>query len=307
MKKTYLHIYIVLMLFVATFIIGSFFDFQINDALFSNKNTFGLIISVIGTVPGYGVLAFLGGGFLYLGLKREKEQIWMKALLFGFAVATFASSVYFSGKEFFGPNGFDYLGIKEFWGFFIAFPVDVAIAFLGYKITSKHNNDKLWLIYIILAVGILIALVAGVTLLKAIFHRPRFRSLGLVAGLDYHNWWDPCKNYKDLIAASGGTLISEEFKSFPSGHAGTCAVLVLSSLFLPYINEKYEKVSLVVFYSSLAWLLLVCFARMRVGAHFLSDVSMGSLISIIILFVAKIIIDNVKYFSHSQNQGELER
>lgn len=296
MKKTYLSVYITLAVVVACFIIGSFFDFQINDAVFSNRDTFGLVVSVIGTIPGYGVLAFLGGGFLYLGLKRELPHIAIKILVFFLSVACFGCSVYFSGKEFFGPNGFYWLGIHKFYGLLIALPVDAAIAFLGFKITSKSENDKLWLIYTVLSVAILISLVAGVTLIKAIFHRPRFRSLG-AEGIDFYPWWIPCKNYKDYIALGVG---EEEFKSFPSGHAGTAAVFMMGTLFLPYISEKFEKISFISYFVGLAWLLLVAFARMRVGAHFLSDVSMGAILSIVVLFIAKIVIDNVKYFSRSQ-------
>ena len=301
MKKTYLPIYIVLAVLVAGFIIGSFYDFQINDALFSTKDTFGLVISVIGTVPGYGVLAFLGGGFLYLGLKNKVPHIAWRIVLFVVTAACAFCSVFFMGREFFGPNGFDYLGISRSWGYLIAIPPSVGLGFLGYFMTQKSEYDKLWLVYLILALAILIALVPGITLFKSIFHRPRFRSLGQY-GLDFHSWWNPCKDY-DWYLKQG--IIDEEFKSFPSGHAGTCAVFMTSALFLPYINKKYEKASYIVAGIGLAWLLLVSFARMRVGAHFLSDVSFGALLCNIILFFAKIVIDNVKYFSQSQ-QSENE-
>ena len=299
MKKTYLPIYIAFAVLIVGFIIGSFFDFQINDALFSSKNTFGLVVSTIGTVPGYGVLAFIGGGLLYLGLKNKVPNLAFRIVIYVLAAAGYGLSIYFSGKEFFGPNGFDYLGIQEFWGYFIVFPVQTAIAFLGYKVTSTSENDKLWLIYIVMLLAILLALVAGVTLLKDIFHRPRFRTVAVTAGLDFHNWWEPCSNYKDYIALG---IIKEEFKSFPSGHAGTCSVFMMSALFLPYISKKYEKAGLIAFIAGAAWYLLVSFARMLVGAHFLSDVSMGGLLGVIFFFVAKIVIDNVKYFGEKEEQ-----
>ena len=104
MKKTYLPIYIAFAVLIVGFIIGSFFDFQINDALFSSKNTFGLVISTIGTVPGYGVLAFIGGGCLYLGLKNKVPNLAFRIVIYVLAAAGYGLSIYFSGKEFFGPN-----------------------------------------------------------------------------------------------------------------------------------------------------------------------------------------------------------
>ena len=304
MKKEYLPYYIPLILAVVAFIVGSFFDYQINDAVFSKNNTGGLVISVIGTIPGYGVLAFLGGGFFYLALNNKiPNHIAWKIIHYLFAALTFGCSVFFAGREFFGPNGFYWLGINRWWGLLIVLPLYVLVAYFGYRLTSKSDNDKLWLIYIIIAGLILLSLVAGVTAIKSIFHRPRFRSLGSVAGMDYHNWWERCKEYKELIKSDvTHTLISEEFKSFPSGHAGTCAVFMMSSLFLPYINKNYKKASIITFSIGFAWLLLVSFARMWVGAHYLSDVSMGTLLVVVCYFIAKIVIDNIKYFSNEEAQ-----
>ena len=72
---------------------------------------------------------------------------------------------------------------------------------------------------------------------------------------------------------------SEEFKSFPSGHVGASMVTCLFISILPLINKEYEKYQIPLFYCFFAWSLLVAFSRMLVGAHFLSDVSMGGLIA----------------------------
>ena len=218
-----------------------------------------------------------------------------------FAACAFAS-IYFIGREFFGPNGFNFIGVKKFWGYFIAIPPCFGLGYLGYLLTSKSENDKLWLVHLILALAITVALVPGITLFKSIFHRPRFRSLGQY-GLDYHNWWVPCKDYKWYFSQG---IISEEFKSFPSGHAGTCAVFMMSTMFLPYIDKKYEKASVISFACAFIWLLLVSFARMRVGAHFMSDVTFGAILCSVVLLIAKIVIENVKYFSNSSSRLESE-
>ena len=298
MKKTYLPIYIAIIVFVAGFIIGSFYDFQISSAIASPRDTFGLTVSVLGTVPGYSVLGFLGGGLLYIGIKNKVPHVAWRVVMFVFAALCAFFAVFYMGKEFFGPNGFYFIGVKKFWGYFIAIPPALAMGVLGWYLTSKSNNDKLWLLFFILCLVYTLALVGGVTLLKAIFHRPRFRSLG-VEGLDFHQWWVPCKNY-NVDYVTPGYLESEEFKSFPSGHAGSAATFMMLTLFLPALDKKYEKASLIAFISAFIWTLLVSFARIRVGAHFLSDVSMGALLCVVVFFIAKVVLDNVKYFSSSQ-------
>ena len=300
MKKSNLPLYIIFAVFACLFVVGSFFDFQINNALFHELDTFGLVVSVIGTAPGYGVMAFIGGGLLYLGLKRELPHIAVKITVFVLAAISFGLSVYFTGTEFFGPNGFYYLGIQEFWGYFIAFPFDVGVALLGYYMTSKTEYDKLWLVYFVLLGAIALSLLAGVTLIKGIYHRPRFRTVVHNSlGVDFYPWWIPCKAYQSYIDAG---IIKEEFKSFPSGHAGTASVFMMSTIFLPLISPKYKKASTIAFYCGLGWLVLVAFARMYVGAHFLSDVSIGALLGIIAFFAAKVIIENVKYFDPSEEK-----
>ena len=312
MKKYYIHIYVVLAICLVAFVIGSFFDFEISDALTrvgGPNDKFGLSISVIGTVPGYGVVAFIGGGFLTLGLKREfsniqkKEwNIFLTILMFVLALVCYGLSVYFTGREFFGVNGFQYPDIKEFYGYFVAAPVDLLLMFLGFVMTKNTTNKDLWIYLIAIAVAITVALV-GCTIIKGILHRPRFRALGSYEGIDFRNWWQRFPEYKDYIELGAH---KDNFKSFPSGHAGSCAVFMMFSLFLPVINEKYHRYVIPMFYAGLAWLLLVAFARIYVGAHFMSDVSFGALLTVISFFVLKVIVDNNKYLSGASEEEVAE-
>ena len=288
MKNIWTHVYIALAVFVALFVVGSFYDYQLNQLLFHSKDTFGLVVSTIGTIPGYGIAAFIGGGCIFLAIKKNYQLVY-KILLGALGVVAFGISVYFSGREFFGPNGFDYLNINEWWGLLIALPVDAAIAFLGYYLTSKSKNDRLWILYVALAAAMLLALVAGTTVIKSIFHRPRYRSIYLFEseGLYFHEWWEACKDYKDLMKQFG--LVSEEFKSFPSGHASCCSVFMMAAPFIVHLDKKYEKLEIPLFYIGFAWTLFISFARLYVGAHFLSDVSMGSMLPILFFSIARIV------------------
>lgn len=283
--------------FLAAFVVGSFYDYQLSDALFQDHNTFGLIISVIGTVPGYGVAAFIAGGFFSIFLLKKDYKTLYRVLLCVAAVGTFGVSIYFTGREFFGPNGFNWIGVSSFWGFFIAFPIDAGIAYLGYRMTSKSKNDNLWLLYIIIAVTMSIVLLGGTSLFKIIFHRPRFRSIIQfeAEGLSFYEWWTPCKDYKGLMESFN--LTSEEFKSFPSGHASSSAIFMMVVPFITCIDTKYKKLVLPLFYCGFVWTLLVSFTRILVGAHFLSDVGFGALLSVIFFVIARIVITQNKTLS----------
>ena len=289
MRKIRLFLYPLLGVFLATFIIGSFFDFQINEALFHNKDTFGLTISILGTIPGYAMFAFIGGGALALAIHRE-YKVWIKVIFYICAAACLFSSVFFAGREFFGPNGFE--GLTHRWvGYFIVIPVMGAVEFLGYVMCKKSEQQYLWLFLLIMLVALIIALVPGVTLFKEIFHRPRFRSVATV-GVDYYPWYVRCKDYKEYMEIYG--LAKEEFKSFPSGHAGASIAFPVMAIFLPFIDKKFEKAVLPCYIVGLAWALLVMFSRMYVGAHFLSDVSMGAILTTMMMAVALEVIRGTK-------------
>ena len=285
MKKMRLHIYILLGIFLVGFIVGSFVDLSLSQAIFSRDNPFGLTISAIGTIPGYMILAVLGGGFFAIGLHKDYKTIY-KVILYIVAVACVGVAIFFTGREFFGENGFKDAAPK--WiGYLITTPIAGGCGYLGYLMSKKSNTPYLWLIFAILAFFIFMSLVPGVTLLKAIFHRPRYRTVSTLeaslAGLEFHPWYQRCGDYKSYMSLLKVT--SEEFKSFPSGHAGASAVFVLGVSVLPLINKKYEKLQLPLFYAGFAWVLFVSFTRILVGAHYLSDVSMGGLLTTIFMLI----------------------
>ena len=300
MKKLRLHLYIILGLTVLGFVLGTLFDQQVSGAIFNRDDTFGILVSSVGTLPGYLAISFIGGGFLSLALKKQ-YKIGYTILFYVLCVLAFAASVFFAGREFFGVNGFNLPSIK--WlGYLIVVPFASGVTYLGYYLISKSERQHIWIALAFSAIFIFLALVPGVTLLKSIFHRPRYRSLTLFDEINFHNWYQPCKNYKDLMTVTG--LTSEEFKSFPSGHAGATLLLSLTAAFAPLLDKRIKKNHLVLFYSGAVITLLVCYARILVGAHFLSDVSMGALLTTVFTFLANeaIIFYKQKYENKKESQ-----
>ncbi|MCR4910984.1 MAG: hypothetical protein K5925_00440, partial [Bacilli bacterium] len=81
MKKARIHIYAICGLFVLTFILGSFCDLSLSQNIAHIDNNFGRFFSTIGTIPGYGVLAIIGGAFFQIGLKRKDYTTPIRFLL----------------------------------------------------------------------------------------------------------------------------------------------------------------------------------------------------------------------------------
>ena len=288
MKKRF-HFYILGGVLLIGLILGSFFDLQINAALFNKTNVFGLIVSSFGMIPGYGCLSLLGGALFYITLKSTDFQKWLKAILFVMSAAMFGISIYFLGKDVFSVNGFE--NKKLYWlGFVIMGVIMCGVFYLGTLLGKKNENPKMWIIILVLAAAIFMALVPGVTLFKSIMHRPRYRVAIYEGYSSFHNWWEPCKDYKDVINAYPSVLTKEEFKSFPSGHAGASMVGLISLSYLSLFNKNWMKHQTLLFYIAFAWGLVVMFARMLVGAHFLSDVCVGALLTVVFFYIANEIV-----------------
>ena len=304
MKKISTHLYIVLGLFVITFILGTFLDLNVSQTLFSRNNVFGLAVSVIGTMPGYGMFALIGGLSFYLGLKYDYKTI-IKIILIAVGIGFYGLGVFFSGREFFGLNGFTGV-LPKFVGYFISAPIFAPLFFVGYLMGKNSDNKaSLWILIAVVATAIFISLVPGTTLLKDIFHRPRYRMVSSnTADIGFHAWYQRCGDYKSFLNGNyqfngyNGMveITKEEFKSFPSGHASASAVFMLCVAFLPLVNKKYEHIQIPLFYVGLAWSLLVCYSRILVGAHYLSDVSMGSILTIACAIIAYQIVSHLKQF-----------
>ena len=278
------HFLIVGGLLLIGLLLGSFFDLQINAALFDRYNTFGLIASSFGMIPGYATLAVFGGALFALTFKNQKFHIAIRILFYVLCVTFYGLATYFLGKDVFSINGFYNEKFHPWLGCIIMGVVMAPCVYFGYWLGKKNENPKMWIIILVLAFAMFMALVPGTTLLKSIMHRPRYRIAVVEGYAPFHNWWQACKNYKDYLNPAV-LLTKEEFKSFPSGHS--CAVmcgLILGTI-IPLMNKKWMKYQVLFFYIAFAWGLVVMFSRMLVGAHYLTDTCMGSLLAVIFFYI----------------------
>ncbi len=291
MKTMRLPLLISLSITIVGVILGSFFDLNISKTIADTSNIFGITVSTIGPTIGFAFLAMMGGGFIAFALKG-KYHLFLKIFFYIMATLCLGASIYFSGKEYFEINGFNMPEIT--WvGYLIVLLPECGALVGGYYLFKDCENNNMWIILCIVCAVILLTLVGGVTLLKNIMHRPRYR---LISNPDltisFHNWWEPLKEYKDLI--SQYNLSKDDFKSFPSGHASEASIPLVIITFLPLANRKYSKYQLPIYIVSFAFLLLIMFVRILVGAHFLSDVSMGAALMILFTFIANEIVIKCK-------------
>ena len=289
MKKR-LHLLIIIGLLMVCFIIGSFFDLQIDKALFNEQNGFGLFMASFGVYPCYICLSFIGGGLLSTTLRRKELKLWLKIVCYVLSAVALGLSVFLCGREWPSTNGHDVPKLA---------PLSYAICAIvfsgcfcgGYFVCRKGDAKQLWAICLVLGIAYAISLLPAGYAIKLIIHRPRYRMAVYYGGEDafYYNWWQMFPEYKDFIGktiAPGITLTKEEFKSFPSGHSG--AGIVIAAV-LPFISKFFPKLKgkeLFFFYGGIAYGALMMFTRLMVGAHYLTDTCMGALIVMVTFYFA---------------------
>jgi len=114
--------------------------------------------------------------------------------------------------------------------------------------------------------------------LKQVASRPRYKYLLTLEDpkSEYRNWWE----WKPYFAGS-----NDSFKSWPSGN-----VAIASMVFaLPLVLSNIKKTNKIVVYSSFAlasiYVCIMCYNRIHMTNHYLSDVAFGALCTYLIFAV----------------------
>lgn len=286
MKNLRLPIITFLGVAIICLVVGSFIDLDAATKIFSQDNTFGITIAAIGLIPAHGFVAFLAGILLWCCFQYKHNKVLMTAMIVG-ALVAIGAATYFAGDSVFDENGFNNKDIA--WsGMLICLPFMAGFAFLGYLVGKKVNNPQLWVFATVMLLSVGIALGVGVLGLKNIMHRPRYRIVVRGGLIDFYPWWKRCSNYKDFVG------LKEEFKSFPSGHAITSFMMAPFLGFLGLYFKKLRKYAPFLFLVGGLYAIFICYTRMLVGAHYLTDVSTGTILCSLFVLIGNELLINVK-------------
>ena len=270
------------------FIIGSLFDLQIDQTLFQKNNGFGLWMASFGVYPCYAGLAFIGGGLLSTTVKRKELPLLGKIGCYILTAAAYGMSVYLCGRELPSENGYNMPNLA-----FLSYAIS-AIVFAGvfvgaFFVCQKGNQKQLWTVLLIMTVIFVISLLPAGFIIKLIIHRPRYRYAVRGGIVEFKNWWEMFPEYKTYLDGTysfeGYTLIKEEFKSFPSGHSGTGMIMTMFLVYATHFFPKLKGKEVLLFYIGVAWGIVMMFSRLLVGAHYLTDTCMGSLIVMVVFYI----------------------
>ena len=219
--------------------------------------------------------------------KRKELPLWGKIICFFLSGLAIVMAVYLCGGEWPSVNGYNVPQL-EWLSFLIAGVVFAGVYCAGYLVCRKGDVKQLWAMLLVMVVIFTVSLLPAGFVIKLIIHRPRYRYLVRTGVLPFYNWWENCANYKDYIGGhiDGFPITKEDFKSFPSGHSGTGMIMAMFLSYAPIFFKKLKGKETIMFYIGVLWGLTMMFSRMLVGAHYLTDTCMGSLIVMVVFYIA---------------------
>lgn len=289
MKKRYLLLIIFFSIFLCLFLIGSFFDLEISKAIAIPNNFFGILVASVAELPGYGMVAFICGAYFAYTLKYTKKLIW-KIVIIAISVFFTVVVVYFQGGAFVSVNAWGYYNYEKVHTTFNLILSGVILiapcVLFGYFTIKKNDNPEVIYSLVVLSIVLFICFIIP-PVLKSFCHRPRFRYLEAHGYELYHPWYRNFSDYKNYSKFGD----NEAFQSFPSGHIGTSATIIMSLCFFPKFKEFLKGKEGLLMIIGFVYTLFVAFSRVFVGAHFVTDVSFSGLVCIILMTIGIIIYD----------------
>lgn len=271
---------------VVMLVAGTFADYQIAQAIYAPDNLPVIFVSTLGLIPMAYPGCLLLGVLVQRSLASQKPPVAriagailcaLLALLFGALITRSILSI----RDGFGGLVGAELPSTARMG--IGVVVGAILCALGYN-AGKANDAKDLARRVLIVVVVLVASYVAIELVKNFMARPRPRVvLAGYEGIEFSPWYQKSSGTEEFMAAFG--LEKDAFKSFPSGHSAQAAALLASfyglSLVYPGLRDKLG-IALVI---EIIFALTIMSCRMILGAHFLSDVSMGALFSVIAFLV----------------------
>ena len=286
--KGHISICIVAVLLLVLTVCGSIWDWEIANAIYlgekPSENPFGVICSFIGIIPTFVGWSFLGASIICLS-KRQVKDAKKRGWLIAFSVVLFVLSFFYFCNTLYMSNA-NSVKIPFVVAYSIGIAVICAAAYLGYKLSAKSEGSTLLKKALFLAAVSLITLLV-ISSTKKIMNRPRFRFVLAMDNADFfRNWWQSGRGLKSSL---GTSAVSDEFSSLPSGHSAYSMFAIFIFPILAEYVRGLKKAKPYLFAFGVVWWMVIALSRMTVGAHYLTDVAIGGLVTILSYIIATLV------------------
>ncbi len=252
-------------------IIGSIWDLPISKFLYPGReSSFGQFFAAFGELPAF--LAMTSAGVLLFVNRARLRKSWN--VLF---VAASAALV-LGGLGLSIHEATDNVPALPLWVAALVTVFTAALCAVLLLILTDGCQMKTLLRFICVLAFVSIGTMLLINVIKIPWGRPRMRLLVETGNESYFMpWWKLGISLKSKLVADG--VSSDEFRSFPSGHTG-CAACAMLTILLPTLGKRLRGKERLCLCIGLAWTLIVAVSRLMMGAHFLTDVTAATLLTL---------------------------
>ncbi len=266
--------------------VGSFCDYSVSQTLYKPVDILFLLISNLGQYIFFGALVLFGAVlFKQTGLNENFSAV-KKFLLRIPCVVVMLFGAFIGAGSLLHSEGFGAFDAvaKLPHALTMSVLVLIFIPLIVCGVRSTREYDKQLVGRLVRVLILLIVIFFATTHLKSFFARPRFRTtLKGYEGVGFLPWYD-CLGDADVLAKKFGTD-NNDFRSFPSGHAWMAGANLFIFPFLAYVFDKFKGREFMLTVCGAVTALLVMLSRIVLGAHYLSDVSIGAFCGTLFCFI----------------------
>lgn len=299
--KRNLKFIIIFAILLVALIFGTFFDLQISHAIadieageYYSTNLFAVIIECFGEMPVYIVPTIaLGVLFFYLKKISKMPKAARYALMAFLVVFSIGFNYYGSHKlvKYYGIHVAD-LNFGGTTRTLLEGAMGVMFTALWFFVASFVKPKYLKSAAICsLIVVLTTALSQGaVQLIKPLCGRARYRLMNVTCDFSEYTPWYVFHGAKTVSVEQLAMGIEKDgYKSFPSGHTSAAAV-VLALMSIPVVFKLDKRTDILVTVATCLLVFIVGYSRIVMGAHYLTDVTMGTLLTVISYVVSQIVV-----------------
>ncbi len=248
-----------------------FFDLKIDIWLNNPENPVCIWFYNTGEIPCRLIMPFAGTVIFYTA-----EKMWQRTagLLVNLGGSAYMGT--YIAKHFFVEKNQLAFGIAYGIGF------GVMLLLFGRLVHIPEGMKKPLFVLAIAGIAVMVVQLSCIEGMKYLWGRVRFRDLLADGSYDAFTPWY-------VLNGINGN------KSFPSGHTAGAGMSYLLMLF-PFVFDEFKDKKQLCFWLPCVYTSTVAFTRLVMGAHYLSDVTVGGIVSFSLVLLAMAILqkkDNI--------------
>ncbi len=305
--KKYKGMIIVVLIFAATLALATLGDLQISHALadledgkYYSKNFFAVLFEIIGETPVY----ILPSIALWVIIRYVRiVASWKDGLKVAAYVVCIIAIV---GLNFYGSHKvIKYLAThtalfkSETLKFVLTVIFTFIFAALWLFVATRFKEENLeslaiCSLIVIFTMGLSQVLVQGI---KPFFGRARYRLMNLTNSFKEYTPWYKINGSREVsqeLLALGAA--DDGYKSFPSGHTAAAGVTIAVLSLIDYFDLK-KGAKFALYFLTVGYTVTVGVSRIVMGAHYLSDVTVGAFLAVFSFWVGrklvKVVLDKI--------------